>query len=232
MAQPPHRTCDGSRHSTRRGHANLPRRRCGRPRGRWRGGRNQTLGEQRADREPYDRDDHRPECALNLRGGFPLHEGAQDDAGAVSAYCVDSPSVRLGRVAGADVTVTTKARFARGHGAHEEKEFLRVLRASQCLRGYLVFVTGCTSASLPPAIHTESIVRVLRMLSSGLARRTTRSAQLPGSRGAAWRGPPISFGGQARRELFGPVERHLDLKWRTGRLQHQEVLAIGHHGKT
>jgi ankyrin repeat protein len=34
------------------------------------------------------------------------------------------------------------------------------------------------------------------------------------------------------RELFGPVERHLDLKRRTGRLQHQELLAIGHHGKT
>jgi hypothetical protein len=42
----------------------------------------------------------------------------------------------------------------------------------------------------------------------------------------------ISFRGHAARELFGPVERHLDLKRRAGRLQHQEVLAIGHHGKT
>ena len=42
----------------------------------------------------------------------------------------------------------------------------------------------------------------------------------------------ISFRGHAGRELFGPVERHLDLKRRTVRLQHQEVLAIGHHGKT
>src|SRR6186997_3196083 len=42
----------------------------------------------------------------------------------------------------------------------------------------------------------------------------------------------ISMRGHAGGELFGPVERHLDLKRRTVRLQHQEVLAIGHHGKT
>jgi hypothetical protein len=37
---------------------------------------------------------------------------------------------------------------------------------------------------------------------------------------------------QAGPELFDPVQRHLDLKWRASRLKHQEVLAIRHHGET
>jgi hypothetical protein len=100
-------------------------------------------------------------------------------------------------------------------------------------------VLACATGLDNTRINATDRARVEHMKTGTASVQNLREAVLMLFRIVRWVRPrrhpgaeSISFRGHAGRELFGPVERHSDLIRRTGRLQHQEVLAIGHHGKT